>query len=159
MEGNQKKGRDNDCGKCRANLRSRHLKDSGTQAQGCEVTRWCKEAAPGQKRKENNIIWSGLRWGVMQWKNTAKATFPLLFWLSSGSPQRMLQFKTLNISCKMDITVGNRKTKHKDWGGRIRTKIHRGLAFVSLNTQPQPQLRQAASEAIISEAIHGPFYY
>lgn len=46
-----------------------------------------KKQLLGKKRKENNIIWSGLRRGILKWKtedlrnegNTSKATFPLLF--------------------------------------------------------------------------------
>lgn len=76
-----------DFGKCRGNLRSRHFKDNDKGAQGFEMIWSCKEAALGQNRKESNIIWSGLRCGVLKWKredlrnerNTAKATFPLLF--------------------------------------------------------------------------------
>lgn len=29
----------------------------------------------------------------------------------------------------MDTTIGKKKPKHKEWGIRIRTKIHQGLIF------------------------------
>lgn len=82
-----------------------------------------KKQLLGKKRKENNIIWSGLRWGILEWKtedlrndgNTSKATFPLLFWLSSSTLKRILQFKTLNIACKTDVTIGKKKPKHQEW--------------------------------------------
>lgn len=54
VERNQKKGRDNYRGKCRANVRGRHFKDNGKYAQRCEMIRYCKEAALGQKRKKKN---------------------------------------------------------------------------------------------------------
>ena len=44
------------------------LPDNGQQAQGREMLWSCKEAALGQKRKKNNLIWSELRWGVLKWK-------------------------------------------------------------------------------------------
>lgn len=83
-----------------------------------------KKQLLGKKRKENNIIWSGLRRGILKWKtedlrnegNTSKATFPLLFWLSSSTLRRILQFKTLNIACKMDVTIGKKKPKHQELG-------------------------------------------